>query len=84
MIAWPAPVPITQNQVIILKLPTAGGELLEEVSRISDLGKEGESITAINYFGRIAYVGEFYDFVVCVCFSIPLTSFYSFSHLPPN
>jgi len=59
VIAWPAPVPITQNQVIILKLPTAGGELLEEVSRISDLGKEGESITAINYFGRIAYVVTF-------------------------
>ncbi|KAI2494497.1 hypothetical protein MHU86_20029 [Fragilaria crotonensis] len=57
--AWPVPLSITQNQVIILKLPTAEGELLEEVSRISDLGTEGESITAINYFGRIAYAVTF-------------------------
>jgi hypothetical protein len=44
--------------VIILKIPTADGDLFEEVSRISDLGEEGERITAINYFGPIAYAGK--------------------------
>ena len=67
MVAWPAPLSITKNQVIIVKLPTAEGEMMEEVSRIDNLGKEGESITAINYFGRIAYAGACYDNVTCSC-----------------
>lgn len=58
-VAWPELTSVTMNQVISLKLPTADGEMMQEVSRISDLGKEGELITAINYFGPIAYVGMF-------------------------
>jgi hypothetical protein len=57
-ISWPEPLSTVKNQVIILKIPTADGDLFEEVSRISDLGEEGERITAINYFGPIAYAGK--------------------------
>lgn len=56
---WPVFTSVTKNQIIILKIPTAEGKMLEEVSRISNLGKDGETITAINYFGLIAYVVTF-------------------------
>jgi hypothetical protein len=38
-ISWPEPLSTVKNQVIILKIPTADGDLFEEVSRISDLGE---------------------------------------------
>jgi len=57
-VSWPEPLTTVKNQVIILKIPAADGDVLEEVSRISDLGEEGERITAINYFGPIAYAGK--------------------------
>jgi hypothetical protein len=57
-VTWPDPSSTVKNQVIILKIPTSNEEKLEEVSRISDLGEEGERFTAVNYFGRIAYVGK--------------------------
>ena len=63
--SWPWATFITMNQVIILKVPTAAGEMMEEVSRISNLGKEEEHIMAINYFGPIAYVGKFYSLAAC-------------------
>ena len=66
-VAWPEQTMVTKNQVIILKIPTAAGEMMEEVSRISGLGKEGESITAINYFGPIAYAGTCCKFVIVAC-----------------
>jgi hypothetical protein len=56
---WPQPRNIVQNQVIILKIPdTAGEVLLEEVTRISNLGEEGETIQAVRYFGPIGYAGK--------------------------
>ena len=55
---WSDPISTVLNQVIILKIPTSSEEKLEEVSRISNLGEEGERFTAVNYFGRIAYVGK--------------------------
>jgi Beta propeller domain len=57
-VSWPEPLSIVKNQVIILKIPTADGDVFEEVSRIADLGEDGERITAINYFGPIAYAGK--------------------------
>ena len=75
VVDWPTFTPVTMNQVIILKLPTATVEMMEEVSRISDLGKKGEVITAINYFGPIAYVGAFYIVV-----SHALSSLYFHCH----
>ena len=68
----PSATAITLNQVIILKVPTAASEMMEEVSRISNLGDEGGNITAINYFGPIAYVGTFNSLVACAfpCISI--------------
>jgi Beta propeller domain len=54
--SWPSATSIIMNQVIILKVLTAAGEMTEEVSRISNLDKEDKNITAIYYFGPIAYV----------------------------
>jgi hypothetical protein len=57
--SWPSATSIIMNQVIILKVLTAAGEMMEDVSRISNPDKEDKHITAINYFGPIAYVGTF-------------------------
>eukprot|EP00540_Astrosyne_radiata_P006586 CAMPEP_0116850134 /NCGR_PEP_ID=MMETSP0418-20121206/15987_1 /TAXON_ID=1158023 /ORGANISM="Astrosyne radiata, Strain 13vi08-1A" /LENGTH=852 /DNA_ID=CAMNT_0004481989 /DNA_START=64 /DNA_END=2622 /DNA_ORIENTATION=+ len=53
---------ITQNQVVILKIPTLSGNEpaeFDEVGRIPDLGKEGEVFTAVRFFDQIAYVVTF-------------------------
>jgi Beta propeller domain len=52
----------TENQVVILKIPdvgVTGAGLLTEVSRISNLGKKGESFTAIRFFDNVAYAVTF-------------------------
>lgn len=61
---FPNPVMVStpQNQVVILKIPTLTvGQVgvLEEVGRISNLGKEGESITGIRFFDNVAYAVTF-------------------------
>lgn len=74
-IFWPEPRSIVKNQVIILKIPTVEGEVFEEVSRIADLGEEGERITAINYFGLVAYAGKLLeDNTIEITRPLPLTS----------
>ena len=54
---------ITQNQVIVLKIPglTDDGEagLFEETGRIPDLGKEFELFTAVRFFDKVAYAVTF-------------------------
>jgi DNA excision repair protein ERCC-4 len=52
----------TENQVVILKIPdlgVAGESLMSEVSRVSNLGKKGESFTAIRFFDNVAYAVTF-------------------------
>jgi hypothetical protein len=56
-VAWPQPSFVTENQILILELPTTEGGELKLVSEIGGLGKEGERITAVRYFGDIAYLG---------------------------
>ena len=53
----------SQNQVVILKIPSVveGGEagVFTEVGRIANLGKEGESFTAVRFFDNVAYAVTF-------------------------
>ena len=53
---------VSENQVVILKIPVTavgGTGLFSEVSRISKLGKVGESFTAVRFFGNLAYAVTF-------------------------
>jgi hypothetical protein len=52
---WPQPRFITENQVIIFEIQPAA---LMPVAELGGLGKEGERITAVRFFGDIAYLGE--------------------------
>ena len=53
----------TENQVVILTIPSvAGGDeagVLTEVGRIANLGKDGESFTAVRFFDNLAYAVTF-------------------------
>ena len=84
--SWPSATSIIMNQVIILKVLTAAGEMMEEVSRISNLDKEDKNITVKNYLGPIVYVGTF-TLVPCAAvdaFPLSPTFCRSFSHFLPN
>ena len=54
---------VTENQVIVLKIPTLGADgepgEFEEVGRIPNLGKEFEVITTVRYFDNVAYAVTF-------------------------
>eukprot|EP00543_Licmophora_paradoxa_P001658 CAMPEP_0202447998 /NCGR_PEP_ID=MMETSP1360-20130828/6779_1 /ASSEMBLY_ACC=CAM_ASM_000848 /TAXON_ID=515479 /ORGANISM="Licmophora paradoxa, Strain CCMP2313" /LENGTH=1014 /DNA_ID=CAMNT_0049065353 /DNA_START=74 /DNA_END=3118 /DNA_ORIENTATION=+ len=53
----------TKNQVLILEIPTIGGDsssnVFTEVSRIPDLGKPGEVFTTVRFFDDRAYAVTF-------------------------
>jgi DNA excision repair protein ERCC-4 len=58
----PIQVPSSQNQVIILEIPSigvGGTGMFSEVSRISKLGKDGETFTAVRFFDNVAYAVTF-------------------------
>jgi Beta propeller domain len=51
------PISDSNNLIVVLKLPSSGGELdIEEVGRLEGLGKPGESIFSVRFMGDRAFV----------------------------
>ena len=56
---------ITNNTVHVLKIPTGTETVMKTVTGVPNLGKPGERLTAVRYFGDICYAGKHSS--PCVC-----------------
>lgn len=57
IILWPWFVSSTSNAVYVYNLPSAT-EPITEAGRVENLGKPGETFTAVRFFGNICYAGK--------------------------